>query len=57
MDNPFAPDLERAFRSHQAIWDDLRGARFLVTGGTGFFGGWLLEALVHANARTARTCG
>jgi dTDP-glucose 4,6-dehydratase len=50
MDNPLAPDLDRSFRSHPEIWDELRGARILLTGGTGFFGAWLLEALTHANA-------
>jgi dTDP-glucose 4,6-dehydratase len=50
MDNPLAPDLDRAFRTHHAIWDELRDARILMTGGTGFFGAWLLEALTHANA-------
>jgi dTDP-glucose 4,6-dehydratase len=51
MNNPLAPDLDRAFHAHQAIWSELRGARILLTGGTGFFGGWLLEALTSFNAR------
>ena len=31
------------------VWNDLRDARVLITGATGFVGSWLLETLVHAN--------
>jgi nucleoside-diphosphate-sugar epimerase len=33
----------------EPLWRDLRGARVLITGGTGFVGAWLLEALRWAN--------
>jgi nucleoside-diphosphate-sugar epimerase len=38
--------VEHAGESLQA----LRGARIFITGGTGFFGHWLLESLLHANS-------
>lgn len=51
MANPLASDLDRMLRSTAGLWDHYRGARLFVTGGTGFFGGWLLEALTWANER------
>lgn len=35
------------------VWDALRGQRIFITGGTGFVGCWLLEALIWANQELA----
>ena len=51
MRSLLADDLDRVLAQTAGLWDDLRGARILLTGGTGFFGCWLLETLVRANER------
>ena len=50
-DNPLAEDLRRVCYANPELWRELRGARIFLTGGTGFFGCWLLETLAAFNAQ------
>jgi nucleoside-diphosphate-sugar epimerase len=45
-----AADLEQIMREAAADLEALRGKSLFLTGGTGFFGKWLLGALAHADA-------
>lgn len=51
MANPLASDLDRLVNADSVPWERYRGARIFLTGGTGFFGGWLLESLLWAADR------
>lgn len=56
--NPFASptnvleqDLNHIFACTEGLWPELSGERIFITGGTGFFGTWLLESLMWANEK------
>ena len=44
-----ARDLQAVWEQTRPLWEDVRSKRIFVTGGTGFFGRWLLETFAWAN--------
>ena len=53
FDGIAARDLDEAIGHCRPALEKLRGARIFVTGGTGFFGKWLLALLARAHAEFA----
>jgi len=49
--NPLAADLDEVLERTAVLWKGMRNARLLITGGTGFFGCWLLETLLWADRK------
>jgi len=44
-------DLDLILRETEPLWAEMRNQRVFITGGTGFFGAWLLESFSYINRK------
>jgi dTDP-glucose 4,6-dehydratase len=56
MSTIIAADIARLLARTPSLWEPLRGASLFISGGTGFFGVWLLEAILAANRERSLGC-
>lgn len=47
--NPISDDIQYIIEQTKTLWSQLKDERIFITGGTGFFGRWILETLVGAD--------
>jgi nucleoside-diphosphate-sugar epimerase len=44
-------DLQHILNNTNSLWDDIASKNILVTGGTGFFGKWLIKSFIYNNLK------